>query len=168
LSLPDIEKGQSVDDFDLSTEEKYLIGFCINQGSAAPKKTAQDYSKWTKFNKKQIANNLFKIRHWEIIKSSYESIANEKATWFIDPPYQFGGEWYTKNNKSIDYNKLSQWCKSRKGQSIVCENIKADWMPFKPMKDVMGIKYRTTEAIWSNLPTQWDAVQYSMFESERV
>lgn len=39
LSLPDLDVGQSVDDFPLPQEAKWLIGFWLNRGSAQPKKT---------------------------------------------------------------------------------------------------------------------------------
>ena len=51
------------------------------------------------------------------------------STWFIDPPYTVGGFWYKFSQ--IDYQHLSTWCRERKGLSIVCENNKADWLPFK-------------------------------------
>jgi len=162
MGLPDLKTGDTVDDFHLSTEEKWLIGFCINGGSAQPKKTAKDYNTWGKA-KKQISDSLFKIRHWNIELGSYEDIENQKATWFIDPPYQFGGEHYKESNKHIDFANLAEWCKSRLGQTIVCENTKADWLDFKPMKEMQGSRYKTTEAIWSNIPTNYDNVQQTLF-----
>jgi hypothetical protein len=39
-----MEKGDKVDNYDLSIEEKYLIGFCINSASAQPKKTVAKYN----------------------------------------------------------------------------------------------------------------------------
>ena len=58
-------------------------------------------------------------------------LENEEATWFIDPPYQFGGHEYKCSNKQIDFAKLAEWCEDRNGQAIVCENTKATWLPFK-------------------------------------
>ena len=82
----------------------------------------------------------------------------------LTPPYQFGGEHqYKHNNKKINFKQLGEWCMSRKGQIIVCENTKADWMPFKPMIDMTGTKYTTTEAIWSNHVTNYDNVQMGLF-----
>jgi 16S rRNA G966 N2-methylase RsmD len=102
------------------------------------------------------------IRHWKTKLGSYEDLENEEATWFIDPPYQFGGHEYKHSNKQIDFNKLGEWCKNRNGQIIVCENTKADWLPFKPMIDMQGARFKTTEAIWSNHKTNYDAVQQSL------
>ena len=74
-------------------------------------------------------------------------IPNEKATWFIDPPYQFGGKYYRHNGKKIDYEFLGEWCKNRDGQVIVCENHKADWMEFEPLVGISGQLHKTTECV---------------------
>jgi len=162
LKLPDVKVGEKIDNFSyLSREEKWLIGFCINSGSAQPKKTAKDFNSWPE-SKITIANNIDKIKHWKAIVGSYEEIQNEECTWFIDPPYQIGGEWYVKSTKDIDFTKLSDWCKNRNGQVIVCENTKANWLPFKPMIDMQGAMYKTTEAIWSNHKTNYDNIQLNL------
>jgi hypothetical protein len=49
------------------------------------------------------------------------------------------------------------------GQTIVCENTKADWLPFKPMVQFVGLQKTTTEAIWSNERTAFDDEQLSLF-----
>lgn len=149
LSLPDLELGQNVDDFStLSDEEKWLIGFCINPASAMPKKTSRERSRWSK-NKLEIAKNLYKIKHWKVKCDDYHNIKNVKATWYIDPPYQFGGIYYRMNNKTIDYKELGEWCRTRNGQIIVCENTKADWLDFNPLVELNGQLHVTTEAIWT-------------------
>jgi 16S rRNA G966 N2-methylase RsmD len=109
-----------------------------------------------------IAKQLYKIKHWEIREASYEDLENETATWFIDAPYQFGGHSYKMSNKNINFAELAKWCKSRNGQVIVCENTKANWLPFKPMVDMQGAMFKTTEAIWSNLKTNYDAQQLTL------
>lgn len=162
LGLPDVRTGESIGLFDIPREAKYLIGFCINGGSAQPKKTAKDFSTWNTA-KREIANSLYKIRHWDIRLASYDELDNEPATWFIDPPYQFGGEWYVKGNQSIEFPELALWCQSRSGQVIVCENTKADWLPFYPMRTLNGAYSQTTEAIWSNYPHDFMAVQPPLF-----
>jgi hypothetical protein len=167
LGLPNMAKGQSVNDFNLPIEAKNLIGFCINQGSAQPKKTAQDFNGWNE-TKRQIAKSLYKIKHWVIRLGSNDEIENTEATWFIDPPYQFGGEWYVKNNKSINFDELGKWCQSRSGQVIVCENTKANWLPFYAMRKMTGAYETTTEAIWSNYRHDFQAVQSTMFEARHL
>lgn len=166
LSLPELKKGETIDSYNFDCEEaKWLTGFIIQGGVNAPRKTASLYGhKMTAIEKKRIAKNIFKIKHWNILMGSYEDLPDKKATWFIDPPYQFGGEYYVESNKNIDYAKLSHWCMSRSGQVIVCENTKANWLDFKPMKDMQGSMYKTTEAIWSNIPTNYDNVQQTLFK----
>ena len=164
LNLPDITNGEkdSVDNYDISDEEKWLIGFNIGRGSAHPRKTPGDFNNWPN-DKIRIAENIHKVQHWKVIQGSFEDIPNQKATWYVDPPYQFGGEHYKESNKKIDFEKLGKWCESREGQVIVCENTKADWMEFKPMVQFTGSVHTTTEAIWSNLPTAFDHEQLTMF-----
>ena len=101
-------------------------------------------------SKKDILK-LPKIKHWNIICCDYFQIQNEKATWFIDPPYQKEGGAYIHNK--INYEYLAKWCKNRKGQVIVCENIEADWLPFKPLNKKFQItqtKKQFKEGIWTN------------------
>lgn len=148
LSLPNIEIGQNVDNFStLSEEEKLLIGFCINPASACPKKTVSKRGRWNN-NKLEIAKNVYKIKHWKAKCDDFKNIKNVHATWYIDPPYKYGGIYYKINNKDIDYNNLAEWCKNRNGQVIVCENTKADWLNFKPLVKTHGQLHQTIESIW--------------------
>ena len=165
LSLPNLKTGETIDrkDFDC-IEQAWLMGFLVQQGVNAPRLTVSKYAEGNiETQKKNIAEQLFKIKHWKIELGSYENIDNQEATWFIDPPYQIGGEWYVKSNKTLNYREMANWCKERQGQIIVCENTKADWLPFKPMKQMMGSIYETTEAIWSNERTNFDDEQQNLF-----
>lgn len=146
----------------LSNVENYLIGYCISRGSASPKIKPQNYNSWN-LDKQKISSNLYKIKHWKIVHGSYEDLENENVTWFVDPPYQFGGHEYRCSNKQIDFPSLSNWCKSRLGQVIVCENSKATWMNFSPVIQMQGIQFKTTEAIWTNFKTQYDSIQQDLF-----
>ena len=99
---------------------------------------------------KRLSKNLHKIRHWNILNGSYEQVPNQKATWFIDPPYMNGGKRY--KHHQIDYNHLSEWCKDRRGQTIVCENGQAEWLPFSPIKKMVTIKNTIrVESVWTNI-----------------
>lgn len=150
INLPDLELKQDVSKLNISQELKWLIGFCINKGSAVPKKTVQKWGvrDWHK-DRKYVADNLYKIKHWTLINGDYKdlnTLDNIEATWFIDPPYQHGHQYY--KHKDIDYNELRKWILNRKGQVIVCENTKADWLDFKPLKEMRGQLHKTTEAVW--------------------
>lgn len=158
LGLPRLKEGEKIRDYNLDCEEAYLfMGFTIADGSQAPRNKASYRSTTSRPNKidtrlKRTASSLFKIRHWRFECGSYEMMPNERATWFIDPPYQFGGDVYKESNKNLDYQKLAEWSMEREGQIIVCENTKADWMPFQPLIEIKGSTRKTTEAIWTNDP----------------
>lgn len=185
LALPDIEFGTMVADpkYKLCQEEAWLIGFWMNTGVAnvcrqpsawydPDKDPSQAKFLWGQRIRKRIASQLQFIRHWKAEVCSYEDIPNRSACWFIDPPYQDHGKWYTYNNKTIDFKHLGEWCLSRQGQYIVCEGKGADWLPFKPFGEVQA-KYHpgkitedrekaTTchEVIFTNTPLP---VQVSLF-----
>ena len=152
-------------DFDCE-EARLLMGFIIAKGSQSPRNKPTERATVQRpntinFTLTKIKNNLHKIKHWTILHGSYQKIKNQEATWFIDPPYQYGGHAYVENK--IKFDHLAKWCKSRKGQVIVCENTKADWMDFKPMIVNKGTHKKTTEAIWSNIPTSFDNQQIELF-----
>lgn len=168
LSLPIPKVGDKIkrDDFDCD-EQFWLMGFSIANGTSSPQQSVSKFGVSSEYYFKhkieKYVSHLPKIKHWEIIQGSFEDIPNQKATWYVDPPYQFGGERYKESNKKIDFEKLGKWCESREGQVIICENTKADWMDFKPMIQFNGLRKTTTEAIWSNLPTAFDNEQISIF-----
>ncbi len=146
--------GDNVDSFDWDCEErKWLVGFIIAGAPSMPKKTATKWKTVIRPNTQNyklnlIADNLHKIRHWEILQGNYEDIENREATWFIDPPYVVGGKYYRHGTKDIDYELLSEWCRSREGQVIVCEGAGAEWLPFKNLTVSRGNKKVYEEYIW--------------------
>lgn len=164
MKMPSLKIGDKIerDKFDC-IEQAWLMSFIIKSGTCWPELVVSKFGVSSiERRKKFISENLFKIQHWNVTNLDYTEIENEKATWFIDPPYQFGGHKY-KYNK-IDFEKLSEWCKDRLGQAIVCENTKANWMDFKPIRKMNGAKYTTTEAIWSNEVTAYDMIQQQIFQ----
>jgi hypothetical protein len=169
LKLPRLKEGEKVSDYKFDcAEASLLMGFFINGGAARPMNQATfrvttNRPKFQDYQIKSVANNLFKIKHWKIMLGDYKDIDNQEATWFIDPPYQFGGEYYPHSSKKIDYGYLGDWCKSREGQVIVCENTKATWLDFSKMKGLHGSRYETVEAIWSNVPHDYLFEQQSLF-----
>lgn len=164
LKLPSLEVGQNIKDMGFTDDEMLLMGWYAGGGVTSPKhKVSKFGAENSKSFQKKIASNLHKIKHWTIVQGSFDEIPNQTATWYIDPPYQFGGEHYKHSSKKIDFAYLAEWCKSRDGQTIVCENTKADWLPFKPMVQFAGLQKTTTEAIWSNERTAFDDEQLSLF-----
>jgi site-specific DNA-adenine methylase len=154
LSLPLVISGQSLNDkqFDnLSNVQKDLISFFTNPSSAQPKRSVGKFNIWHEKNRIRLSEDVNKIKHWEIILGDYQDIPNQTATWFIDPPYQGnGGQYYKHGNKNMDYDKLSEWVRSREGQVIVCENIQANWLPFRPLKQLQGQRHKIVEVVWEN------------------
>jgi len=152
LSLPKIEAGTKVSDFTWDCDEaKWLVGFIIAAGVSTPRNTPSPWRTTLRptsqqYKKLEIANSLYKIRHWKFIHGDYQCLDNTKATWFIDPPYQTGGTQY--KHSDMNYAELSDWSKSRKGQVIVCENDKADWMDFVFLSDLHGVKHHTKEVVY--------------------
>ena len=169
LRLPrKVTTKQSINDFTFDCEEaRLLFSFLLGQGAERPRNHASprvvQRQNFINFSLIRISEQLHKIRHWDIRLGSYDELMNEEATWFIDPPYQYGGQSYVKSNRHIDFKYLAEWCRYRKGQVIVCENTKADWMDFKPMIAQMGSRYTTIEAIWCNYPTSFDVIQQDLF-----
>lgn len=164
-----VKPGQALSDFTFDCDEaKHLIGFLIGFGMERPRKTASVKRMTMRpnhvnYSLNRIAKNLWKIKHWDIRVGDYSDIENQQATWFVDPPYEFGGHCYQHPNKNINYPHLASWCEEREGQVIVCENTQATWMDFKPMMEHKGSKGMQKEAIWTNEVTHYDAVQTKIF-----
>lgn len=149
MGLPEPKYKQTLDEFTLSEGERLLLSFLVARGVAISQYVVQQFSDIADA-KKQIVESLEKIRRWEIRLGDYSEVPNQEATWFIDPPYSEMGYKYKYNNKKIDYKMLSSWCQSRQGQVIVCEDSKANWLPFSPIGRLGGAYSQTTEAIWCN------------------
>lgn len=153
LGLPRLKCGENVDDFQWDCiEAKWYVGMIITGAPTQPKKTASRWKTVVRPNTQNYkltfaAENLHKIRHWKIVQGDYRDIENREATWFIDPPYQVGGKYYV--HSKIDYAHLAAWSRSRLGQTIVCENTSADWLPFAPLVAMRGNRHSTIEAIYT-------------------
>lgn len=164
LGLPKLVKGMEIDKLNISDEEKLFLGFQAGIASISPRNKVSKFSAEQNGRKnqyKRIADQLFKIKHWVIKVGDFKDIPNQTATWFCDFPYQFGGIAYLHNK--INFVECSEFAQSRQGQVIVCENTKANWLPFKPMSPMRGANgIKTIEAIWSNLPTQFDSEQLTL------
>lgn len=159
LALPDIEAGEMIPGLDVCDEAKALIGFWAN---AACEKPRLQMSKWAKAATHQlywgprvrsrIVEQVAQIRHWTVIEGDYTEAPDVRATWFVDPPYNnSAGSRYV--HAGLDYRRLGDWCRVRKGQTIVCENEGATWLPFVPLAVAKGQVKRgkqkwSAEAVW--------------------
>jgi len=137
--LPDLGPKGSVDDLSVPEEVKSLIGFWLNRGVSRPRKRPSKWMRdkirpgsfWGSRVRETIASQLPYIKHWKIYPLSYERCRHTKeATWFVDPPYQVTGHHYYFGSSEINYESLADWCKTRKGEVIVCENEGATWLDF--------------------------------------
>lgn len=140
LSFPIFENNEYLSDYTwLKPVERDLLGFFINASNIRPAlkpNPLKTYNQWNEKTRKQLSEDIKKIKHWKIIFGDYTQIKNVKATWFIDPPYSGrGGGLYKHSNKNIDFKELANWVKSRKGEVIVCENEEnTKWLSFKKFK----------------------------------
>lgn len=163
--LPMLHDGQTTLDLPIPQEARWLIGYWCTPNTSRPmirpcswmRQGHRPLSYWSPFVRDMLARQVELIRHWRVVHGSYEHIENRSATWFIDPPYQHvsRGAYHGHPN----FTTLGSWCMSRRGQTIVCEQFGADWLPFQPMANVRTRhsrthgqtgKERNHEAIWVN------------------
>lgn len=168
LALPIVEPGEVVSDMGLPMGAEYLIRSWLDiytGGTTARDKRLNWSLKtwpdvpvnfWGKKCRQRIADHVQYLDHWECEHvDDYSEIPNQEATWFIDPPYQDQGKHYKYASKDIDFDALGEWCKSRDGQVIVCENDGADWLPFVRHCEQAGVSYtdkkrkRSVEVIYT-------------------
>lgn len=144
-----------------------LIGLWVAKGRAKVSnvlspwymkyRNARDCRVWGPAVKRRIISQLDGIRNWRIIHGDYTSAPDIAAHWHVDPPYS-GPPGRRYPHSDIDYLHLAQWCKSRSGFLQVCENVGAEWLPFKPLCEVVSSRgrrsgSRSAEAIFERWQT---------------
>ena len=106
----------------------------------------------------RLASQVAAIRHWKIYNKSYLCCPDSEATWFVDPPYETTGKPYQCGSDCVDYRELGEWCRKRRGLTIVCESQSATWLPFEPLaawrSNVNG--KMSKEAVWVSQPPRID------------
>lgn len=161
--IPLLGPEQTVDDLPAHPEVRALVGFWLSKGSAQPKRSPSSWMRagthatsfWGEAVRERIARQVDCIRHWRVIEGDYSSAPDVKATWFVDPPYQRQGRHYRCSSAAIDFVRLGEWCRSRRGQVVVCEQDGASWLPFRPFATIKANesrngRKRSCEAIWTN------------------
>lgn len=159
LSIPDLDPDGSVDDLKVCQEAKWLVGFWLNRGAASPRKSPSKWMRegirpgsfWGTRVRRTISSQVDAIRHWKVYECSYADCPTTRvATWFVDPPYETAGKHYRFGSEQLEYGALADWCRSRPGQVIVCENEGAKWLPFRVLADVKTTRAarRSAEMIW--------------------
>lgn len=108
---------------------------------------------WSNAVKRRVIAQKPIIAKWKVDCVKYHQIPSNAGHWHIDPPYNNeAGKKYPHHH--IDYANLAEWCRSREGAVDVCENVGADWLPFKPLYEVAGVKSsvhrkgKSQEAVW--------------------
>jgi len=165
LTLPLLEPTQTIHDLPDSVpqEAKWLIGWWLMYAMEKPRDRFSPLGAsqlaisgtrlWALERRARIADTCARIKHWRVTQGGYETIPQQHATWFIDPPYQGkAGRVYPHNR--VDFPALAEWCKSREGQVMVCENSdSAPWLPFEPFHEYVGGhgshgRRKTTQEVW--------------------
>lgn len=129
----------------------YFFRFRGNQGTPYPRKISGTRS--THSRPELTWQRIQVAKGWLVFKASYQVAPDVPATWFIDPPYVGQGDEYPQASSALDYAELACWCRSRRGQVIVCEKRGASWLPFVDFltTGAMNVNDSTnTEVIWTN------------------
>ena len=109
------------------------------------------------------ADNVALAVRYAYVEGTYRDAPDVDACWYIDPPYQ-NVKGYRHGNKGIDYADLADFCRTRRGQVIVCEQAGADWLPFRPFSSLVSSVNTTTQEVWwTNDPRDYGGEQLSMF-----
>ncbi len=135
LKLPDLQVGEKSSEFLHIIHAATKMAFHFKTIKVTPILERN----W-EISKRCMAENVQKIKHWEIICEDYTKAPDIEATWFIDPPYKGeAGLGYKQSSKLIDYNFLAAWALKRKGELIFCEGEKGDYLPFEHLMELKGV-----------------------------
>lgn len=141
-------------------EARWLVGMRLAAGDTRPRaKLSPMVRRDGGYGAAEIANQVEHIRHWHVIEGDYTAAPDEEATWFVDSPYQVAGSRaarsergrvrYPHGGDALDFDALGAWCGARRGQAIVCENVGATWLPFRPLGSWSSVGDRVSrEAVW--------------------
>lgn len=142
-----------------------LVRFWVAKGRAEPTNVlspwyftwrgSSDCRVWGPAVKARIIAQKPFISKWQIDQCGWDGIPVIDAHWHVDPPYNNSpGSRYPFSE--IDFAALSEWCRNLPGEVDVCENLGADWLPFKHLCNVVSSRGRRTgkvsqEALWRNM-----------------
>jgi hypothetical protein len=113
---------------------------------------------WCEKVRDRIATQVCMIRNWEIHQKSYEEAPDIEAHWHVDSPYQANKHGFAEYKcDPIDFERLGAWCKTRRGDVTVHEQLGAEWLPFKSLRPnhttnrtVDGTLVTAHEVYWTN------------------
>jgi hypothetical protein len=161
LRLPLLSPGEKIPD-DIAPGARLLIGWSTMicgahpQIGLVPSAGSVPASFWGVGRRQSLAAIADSVKHWRTRVGDFSDAPDVEATWFIDAPYQGPlGACYPHSSKFIDYPRLAQWCRARRGQVMVCEGPGASWLPFSehhthasaPTHNRPG-RRRSAESLW--------------------
>lgn len=142
-------------------EARWLVGLRFCSGDSRPRVTMSPWTAEGDCWLDSVAHQVDLIRHWKVLEGDYTRAPDVKATWFVDPPYQVAGAIdrrpgarnrvrYPCGADDLNFDELGGWCRGRKGQVIVCENVGASWLPFEPLleQQTANPNRKAGEALW--------------------
>lgn len=148
--LPDMAQGDRLADLASGAALKLLQLSAPSDHHGRHLATAWAARDWSRI-RDRVASQVHRVKHWTLIEGDYTGAPDAEATWYIDPPYQRIVHGYKNSRDRIDFDTLADWCRSRRGQVIVCEGSGADWLPFTPLSAQTTINNSaTTEVWWTN------------------
>jgi site-specific DNA-adenine methylase len=143
ISLPNLDVGEKSSEFLHIIHAATKMAFHYKTIKVTPV-LARNWE----ISKRYIAENIYKIKHWKIINGDYTVAPEIEATWFVDPPYkEDAGNGYRYGSKLIDYKKLAEWAKDRKGEVIFCEGHCGDYLPFMPLLELKGVAGKSSKEV---------------------
>ena len=87
------------------------------------------------------------IKNWSAVLGSYDDCPDIRATWFVDPPYQTpAGRHYPCDFRR--HAALGEWCDTRRGMVIACDQQGADWRPWNWSRSLKGARGASQEVAW--------------------
>lgn len=143
LEMPDLEIGEKSSEFLHIIHAATKMAFHYRTIKVTPV-LARNWG----ISKRHMANNLHKVKHWQIICGDYTEAPDVEATWFIDPPYKKeSGRGYKYGSDLIDYESLAEWALNRRGEIVFCEGEHGDYLPFRPLMDSKGVAGKTNKEV---------------------
>jgi hypothetical protein len=119
---------------------------------------------WTANTRSRVASEFGAIAHWRVEADAFAVLGHgpkepkePKATWLIDPPYQYN---YQYRGQATDYGALAKRVLALRGQVIVCEAVcqktgaVPSWLPFEffgsriTSRRKAGNNHHSKELIW--------------------
>lgn len=149
-----------IKDVPVCQEARWLVAFWFGYANTYPLRRPSQYMRsgdspekcWGARRRAKLAQLAARISHWSVELRSWEELDTRslEASWFVDPPYQDKGRHY--RHSEVDFDHLARWCRSLKGQVMVCEQLPAAWLPFQNLAVINGANTAggSSEVLWTN------------------